>query len=1268
MERRIPASVPLRAIVVVTALGLGATPAWAQTPLVVAGDLVIDGGGTNVTTLKFTSASVSAGTGTDKVTVTLNLSPAHPTVVIRGSTLFGGACSKGSDCWNSDTCADNVCGWSGIELSSTTCGVQAQLTAIDQTLDDCVRLWAVDNPVNLTARADKCMQVGSKLYGPGAVVTATCPELNQYRDAYDLLFTDPAAQRNVLTKAIRGGVPTSIVASVADPAQDAARVGQIKSVLRVIDSWFRAQVARLGTANDSALFAKVSDVEGMFWKTAFVNELIAGQVPPVSAADASNIADKIQKNGFVADKQVLRAAFDTNPPLQTAPLLLVAGDAISGLAERTQDFASLQDVVCRVRPCFPGRTSIGNYMKVLGSLAKDPVTLGAAVALADTQPNPGEPDTRASEWNPVFTLMKDQHVALENAVLSATDQTTGYTSAMLETDDLATLSKYAVPLASIVRSSLSMSLAFENTGTFRPRPRKVQFGLDATRNDLIRAEVDGLCKDPTGVIPQAIATYQANQKDYVTSALNVAQAQFTAQKAAVQLNALEERYRNFAGDMNGLRATKQADEMKFGDFMASFQGLAPAIAASQQAVTVSAGAKDIDVAASNARYNPAGGPPTSILDIAVLKPDGTPWIATRNKGDMVNFAFTGKWAPTCALRDIQDPNGKKVVIKDASGADVATGPEGYGITNSGVNTTATSESWAGGAEAYVDVHTVTKGCGGLLAFGLGANTCLVVDAGVKAFEKREYSSSSGGSTMNSFSWGTGIRSDETPFPSEPVGSLLLVELPTTSTAISDVRSVQILTYPQASTLVGDTSNFYLVVNDKTSCTPLSAAKLGVRVAELIPGGTASQGLAQAMSDSLASMRTKAQSFIDQGQMLPGQRDELRTDALNDVFNNVLVKQNQITSLSDFTESLRNLFETFVNKQITDIDREIALINIERQIKALVAEEGSIRLDMAASETAGRVASLLGGLAVRNLDLTQLESKTAEMSDLVRDWMDPVFNLRLTGGLTFGATDKQLLDAVINLSPGAKYVDNIDAACKAVDLLTSKITLDKATNPDVVVRSVVLSIPEPNSLVTERPLYREIDAATATRLWDNLRQGGDLDLSVTPAMFYENKEPFSLTCSLSAPVVRSMAYMLVTPGKTYGTFNSEATTVFPDMRFPRSDDLFTYSFANGLYLTPQLEILNTDQTTRSQIDPIIGDDTPSSYWSSPAALSVTNKGTSPFTTYHLDLSRLRNTFTLPDGTLSDEYPFKNGSTVLVAFQVEAVPQLGTRLPGVPPCDP
>jgi len=122
-----------------------------------------------------------------------------------------------------------------------------------------------------------------------------------------------------------------------------------------------------------------------------------------------------------------------------------------------------------------------------------------------------------------------------------------------------------------------------------------------------------------------------------------------------------------------------------------------------------------------------------------------------------------------------------------------------------------------------------------------------------------------------------------------------------------------------------------------------------------------------------------------------------------------------------------------------------------------------------------------------------------------------------------------------------------------------------------------------------------------------------------------------------------------------------------MRFPRSDDLFAYGFVNGLYLTPQIDILTSSDPSRTALDAVIGNG--GTYWSSPDAITLTSRGTSPLTKYHLDLSRLRSTYTLPDGTLSNDYPFKNGAALLLAFQVEAVSQApSTRLPGVPPCDP
>jgi len=1268
--QKLPALAPYALAIL---LGAGAVPALAQTPttLTVSGTLVIDGGGTNAYTVKYSGVTVNAGTAV----TTIRLSPAHPTLVIRGNVLFGGTCSTGADCFNTDICdaQAQVCGWTGIEVDPQ-CGNAAQLTALDRTLDDCVNAWRLDNPSNLVARANTCMQAGSKLYGAGAVVTAACPQLQQYRDSYDLLFTTGPGgwPGNILNKAIQKGVTVSLADSEANSALAVQRIGEMKGVLGVIDSWFRAQVARWGTANDGRLFAATSAATGLFFKSVFVDETIASQ-PPVGAADGARIADKIQRSGLVADRQVLSAAFGPEMPLQTAPLLLITSDALQGLAERTASFAAIQDIACRVRTCVPGRTSVGNYMKLVGSVAERDKLL-AAITLAGTTPLTGDPDTRVAEWKPVFEAMAGQHAALEYAVLSARDAVTGYSAATLETDDLSAIPAYARPLASLVRPALKMSDAFERTGTFRPQPRQLVLGMDTARSEKLRAEVDRLCMDPGGVIPSALSSYRANEYQYVNAALQTAQAGNAAAKAKVQLDALFARYRDLSSDMNGLRSTKQAEEITFGGFMQNFEALLPAIVDQAQKIEVAHGNNDIDVRAVNALFNPSNGPLTDLSQVAVRRPDpvtgeanGGPILKlTRAKGDVINIGFTGKWAPTCALRNIRDPDGNRISVTDSGGGDILTGPEGYSTSRTATGSEATSKSLAAGAETWLSGRLTTETCGkvgfDIIFASASVKTCVAFEVGARAYANASYSSTSGSSTLNAFSWGTGIRSSETPFPQEPVGSLLLVELPQGRTALSDVRSVQVLTYPQASVLVGDASDFYLVVNDK-QCATVSPSPLGVRVAELVNPGTLSRVLVQAMADSLKDLRTRAQDYVAQGRLLPGQRESLRGLALN----KVLSAPGAPASLSVYAESLRNLFETFVNKEIANIEREIELVSLERQIRALAAEEDAIRLDITAAQANGRVASLLGGLSLRNLDLIRLEVQTGLVSDLVRDWMEPVIALRLSGNLTLTSADKVTLDRAISLSPGGKYVDNLDAACPAVRLISDKLRTDANANPSPVVRPVIISIPDPLYVGTKAP-YREVDRETAARVWDSIRNGGDLEITVTPSMFYENKEPFSLQCALNSPVVLSMVYYLVQTDLVGGvTLNSETTTVFPDMLFPRQQGVLPYTFLNGLYLRPQVTILMGNDPSRSTIDPVIGEF--GTYWSTPGALTLTNRGTSPFTTFHLDLSRARNTYLLPDGTLDPNYPFKNARALLLAFNVEAISQApNNRIPGVPPCQP
>jgi hypothetical protein len=291
-----------------------------------------------------------------------------------------------------------------------------------------------------------------------------------------------------------------------------------------------------------------------------------------------------------------------------------------------------------------------------------------------------------------------------------------------------------------------------------------------------------------------------------------------------------------------------------------------------------------------------------------------------------------------------------------------------------------------------------------------------------------------------------------------------------------------------------------------------------------------------------------------------------------------------------------------------------------------------------------------------------------VSDLVRDWMEPWIALRLAENMTLTSADKVTLDRTISLSPGGKYVDNLEQACPAVQLISDKLRKDTSANPTPVIRQVILSIPDPLYFPGTQAPYREVDSQTAKRAWDSLRAGGDLEITITPSMFYQNLEPFSLQCSLNSPVVLSMVYYLVLTDLGGGqTLNSETTTVFPDMLFPRQEGLLNYTFLNGLYLKPQVSVLMGNSPSRVDIDPIIGNG--GTYWSTPEAITQTSRGTSPFTTYHLDLSRARSSYLNPDGTLRADYPFKMARTLLIAFNVETISQAPlSTIPGVPPCQP
>ncbi len=189
-------------------VGLGAAPALGQAPLSVSGTLVIQGGGTNTSTVKYTHVTVSDGMDS----VTISLSAAHPTLVIRGAQAFAATCDFPGDCWDSDLCVEKtatspgMCGWSGIELSPLCVGV----STLNSKLDDCVGLWAraKREPTfdGLAARTDQCIGAGNDI----AVLNGSCPA-QRYRDAYDTVVFDVIAASQGLMQTSGGHLVMSDV-------------------------------------------------------------------------------------------------------------------------------------------------------------------------------------------------------------------------------------------------------------------------------------------------------------------------------------------------------------------------------------------------------------------------------------------------------------------------------------------------------------------------------------------------------------------------------------------------------------------------------------------------------------------------------------------------------------------------------------------------------------------------------------------------------------------------------------------------------------------------------------------------------------------------------------------------------------------------------------------------------------------------------------------------------------------------------------------------
>ncbi|WP_158616687.1 PA14 domain-containing protein [Corallococcus sp. CA054B] len=1034
------------------------------------------------------------------------------------------------------------------------------------------------------------------------------------------------------------------------------RVGELRQKLISIQRWYGAARARESStsAPSPELMAHASKVMRAFWMGAWLKDELS--LTATTNAQAETVRAKMLSDGFIADRQVLLAAFGQGgtPPLTGAPLLFLLDDSLRGLNERMLDVSRLHDMGCRFVSCTTRSTVTSQLWNVLANLndaSEFETRVTAAVNVS-------------SDWAGVFTQMKTGHGAFRSAVEDAL----GLPAGTYDKKDLFTqpVSGPAMSLTAMLREAQARATGYAVNGLFTAEGENtVKVGLDLQKQAAVLTELSRVI----GQLDNNISFYNSNRATLVQGLLAQLQNQGSLTNLDTRRLQQDEQLKALIKDINGLRVSKAVEEARLGDFMDGFEALYPAIEQQGQAMLKF---EHLLTVPNRGRGGPAD---TDVSSMAALTSNNETLRLKPTVGSQLVVQVTGRWSPTCALGLTAGPNGNLVRVRTSAQTPlpIMTGPEGFTITASAGNYTATANDTVNSEGNFSNPTNSDSFCSGFnpSIFGIGmggVNSCMTSETGTTWSRTWNQTSSTGAETRSTFSAARGVRSLLVPFPDEPVGSLLLVETEPGLADRSKVRSVRVLQSPSTSLLVTAASDYYVVVNDApiVANTPTAAcqdwvgnSQLDVRVAELKPASGEAVLLASKLVSGLAKLKDEAKLYVEQGRLLPGQATSLRAKAFSDIF-----QECGCTSLEAYPESLRTFFDAFVEKALVDVEREVELVNLERQLRQLVLEIQAVEDERANAQTQSRLLALVPAWSLRNLEGTALRVQLEALEEVMSQWLAPTVRVVYPETLaSFTNTERAGIEALTTIDPTSTSTDlsllaqTAKDAARAVETHLSAL---RVAGPNTQVLDVIVSIPRHDKLPVT--LYRKMESGAAREIWDDIRANLSPTVTLTPEYFYDPAGGVKqLPCNMMTPIIRSMTLFGVLPNNNSAPAYTTATSLTKSMSFPSVSDQFRYDFGNADYLGPPVQLMFGTTQDLALLPPA----SPLDYYLSNSSIA---SGLSPFTTYHVNLQSLVANYppSVPD-VINPNNPLAKSSELLMVFKVEVKPKAPGTVPnGVMSC--
>jgi len=1119
--------------------------------------------------------------------------------------------------------------------TDSSCGDMVTLNA---SLDVCSRLTGNYVPVE-SANESQAFCSGLLTAVANVPVTATCKG-TEYRNAYSSIMYK-LTQRQV----------TSIN---LDPVTGTLKASDVRRALRYIDNWYAQGRSRL--SDETEFRSQLTRLLADFWTTAYSKKVVYAQTLDSSSNEAQINAylKDVGSKSLQVEREVLTQLFTDDSEghlMKHEPMLLVMGDGFKGLQQRLTELVPLHDFACRFKQCeLPADRSETSLLWALLGAVHD----SSLLAEANTLRAPAKTlSPEATAWRGVFSSLANNHSALVMAMQDAllhmpTPGEPADWRSILSSGASTKTPSSAAALSLIIQDAVDRTNSYEKTTYLTPGLRRtLNTGITTAGRTLL---IDAIEANNTA-LANAINTYRTGRHSLITSLQTELNGEANNTRLLNQMRARALTVDQLSLDLQGLRYALDAQEVRFADFSSAFNELLESEKLEGAVTQYQRSAVPLSINGADSEYSTFyidGGVTHSLTGVQQyamkdkVKGTGEPWKLTVHPGDLLNLQTTGAWTPTCSLAQAHTINTDTSYIKTQvklnrsnNGVDelVTTGPEGFSVQWTGSDYVARSNARVKQDGTYYDESESFQSCEGLrasvsvgsppfpptgvnisLEYSRSIQECESSSQGRQGSRTESTSTTNGTDTRSAATFSRGLRLSNTPFPSLPVGSLVLVEMPLGVTDLKQVKNLRVIQSGTDSFIpkgTGD-SDVYLVVNDNNCGTVPTAHALTVTINRLEPvAGMRSEQLKNAMLQTLVKLRAKELEVLKQGRLLPGDKATLRADA-------IIALGNLTVEPIEF----RQLFEAWLDKEISILEKKVEILTVERALSQLALEMKGLQAEIANAEASSRLYRLSTTWALRDVDSRQLRDANDIANVAIGTMVNqfhPLLELRYPTVLKKMKDEplyRNQLDAIIDtrVDDGVlTQVSNTSNAMAAIVLAYKNLSGESLIKPGSL---VVLRFKRPISTISST--WRSADdMLRAQAIWHAVDTGGQVSLNLTPWDLYTKPTgPAQLGCLEASAVIESMGVHFVWYHPSATQLNGENVRL--DVEFDENQLFVTeqgplsYSLKNNAWRNQSARV--TFHGAISQADEMF------TQYTLPTRVG---EGLSPFTKFAIDFSSLTN---------------------------------------------